>query len=134
MKKMRDLLVEDGLALLHTIGNNESVTVTEPWFDKYIFPGGMLPSIKQIGGAIEKFLVMEDWHNFGSDYNKTLMEWFDNFDEAWSGLKDKYDERFYRMWKYYLLSSAGSFRSRHIQLWQIVLSPKGVRGGYTSVR
>jgi cyclopropane-fatty-acyl-phospholipid synthase len=102
----------------------------------------MLPSIAQIGKSIEGLFVMEDWHNFGPDYDKTLMAWFENFDRAWlapngvegPGLKGRYGDRFYRMWKYYLLACAGSFRARHIQLWQIVLTKGGIPGGYTSVR
>ncbi|MBI2618217.1 cyclopropane fatty acyl phospholipid synthase [Candidatus Kaiserbacteria bacterium] len=134
MKVMRQNLKDGGLFLLHTIGSNRSVWTTDPWIEKYIFPGGMLPSVKQIGKSIEGVFVMEDWHNFGADYDKTLMAWFKNFDIAWPELKKKYGERFYRMWTYYLLASAGSFRSRKNQLWQIVLSKKGVRGGYQSVR
>jgi cyclopropane-fatty-acyl-phospholipid synthase len=90
----------------------------------------MLPSIKQLGASFEGLFIMEDWHNFGADYDKTLMAWFDNFNNNWEKIKNNYDDRFYRMWKYYLLSSAGSFRARHNQLWQIVLSKKGVSGGY----
>ncbi len=134
MQTVAKLLKDDGLTLLHTIGGNKSVRNTEAWIDKYIFPGGMLPSIAQIGKAIENIFVMEDWHNFGTDYDKTLMAWFENFDRHYPKLKDKYDYRFYRMWKYYLLSCAGSFRARKNQLWQIVLSKKGVPGGYRSVR
>ena len=137
-------LNDNGLFLLHTIGSDVSTLIGEPWSCKYIFPGGMLPSIAQIGKAIEKLFVMEDWHNFGTDYDKTLMAWFKNFDATWSAsaplqrdkptLKDTYGERFYRMWKYYLLSFAGAFRAREIQLWQIVLSKHGVPGGYQSLR
>ncbi len=134
MRKVSELLKPEGLFLLHTIGGNRSVWVSEPWFDKYIFPNGMLPSIKQIGESIERLFVMEDWHNFGADYDKTLMQWYTNFDAAWPTLKGNYGERFYRMWKYYLLSMAGAFRSRETQLWQIVLSLRGVPGGYQSVR
>ena len=94
----------------------------------------MLPSVKQLAQAFEGLFVMEDWHSFGTDYDTTLMHWFKNFDSHWDELKSNYDERFYRMWKYYLLSCAGSFRSRKNQLWQIVLSKKGVAGGYQSVR
>lgn len=128
------VLKPHGLCLLHTIGGNKSVRMTDPWIHKYIFPNGMLPSIQQIGGAIEGIFIMEDWHNFGTDYDKTLMAWFENFNKAWPILKDAYDERFYRMWKYYLLMCAGTFRARENQLWQIVLSKKGVGGGYASVR
>ena len=134
MKIAHDALKDGGLFLLHTIGSNRSVSGTDPWIAKYIFPNSMLPSIKQIGKSIEGLFVMEDWHNFGADYDKTLMAWYKNFENNWSTIKSNYDERFHRMWKYYLLSSAGSFRARKNQLWQIVLSKKGVPGGYTSVR
>lgn len=134
MQTARKLLKDDGLFLLHTIGGNKSVHAMEPWMNKYIFPNSMLPSIKQVGESMEKIFVMEDWHNFGPDYDKTLMAWFEKFDKNWYKIEDKYGDRFYRMWKYYLLSCAGVFRARQAQLWQIVLSPKGVPGGYRTVR
>jgi cyclopropane-fatty-acyl-phospholipid synthase len=128
-------LRDDGLFLLHTIGTNISEDTLDLWSEKYIFPNGVLPSVAQIGKAIEKHFVMEDWHSFGQDYDKTLMAWYQNFDKNWEKIKNQYSERFYRMWKYFLLSSAGSFRSRRRnQVWQIVLSKKGVPGGYNSVR
>lgn len=127
-------LVDGGLFLLHTIGSNQSAINTDPWIDKYIFPNGMLPSIKQIGEALEGLFVMEDWHNFGSDYDKTLLAWHQNFNAHWPELKGKYSERFFRMWNYYLLMSAASFRTRDNQLWQIVLSKNGVSDGYWTVR
>lgn len=133
MKMAYRSLKPDGLFLLHTIGSNKSYKSGDPWIDKYIFPNGMLPSIAQLGQASEDFFVMEDWHNFGTDYDKTLQAWHHNFIHHWDKLKNQYDERFYRMWSYYLLSCAGSFRSRSIQLWQIVLS-KGLPGGYVSIR
>jgi len=134
MTIVHGLLKENGLFLLHTIGSNKSVVASDPWSNKYIFPNSHVPSIKQIGGAIENLFVMEDWHSFGAYYDKTLMAWFENFDNNWEELKSDYDERFYRMWKYYLLSAAGSFRARNVQLWQVVLSKNGVPGGYQSVR
>lgn len=134
MEVVNRCLKDDGLFLLHTIGSNKSVVATEPWIEKYIFPGGMLPSIAQVGKSIEGLFVLEDLHNFGADYDTTLMHWFKNFDTHWDEIKDHYNERFYRMWKYYLLSCAGSFRSRKNQLWQMVLSKKGVEGGYQSIR
>jgi len=127
-------LKDDGLFLLHTIGKNYSSFEGDAWFDKYIFPRGVLPSVNQIGASIEKLFVMEDWHNFSADYDKTLMCWYRNFTGGWDKIKDKYDERFYRMWTYYLLVAAGMFRARRNQLWQIVLSKKGVVGGYNSIR
>lgn len=130
----RRCLKENGLFLLHTIGHARSHITSDPWIEKYIFPGGMVPSIAQIGKAVEGLFLVEDLHNFGADYDRTLMKWFENFDAAWPVLREKYGDRFYRMWKYYLLSCAGVARAREMQLWQIVLSPNGVPGGYQSVR
>ena len=125
----------DGLFLLHTIGTNTVKEVVDAWTDKYIFPGGMLPTQKRISSATEGLFVMEDWHNFGPDYDPTLIAWMDNFDAHWEELEELgYDQRFYRMWKFFLLSSAGSFRARRNQLWQIVYSKRGVEGGYQSIR
>lgn len=134
MTTVRRLLKDDGLVLLHTIGGIKSQIATDPWTHKYIFPNAMLPSIAQIGESIERLFVMEDWHSFGAYYDKTLMAWYDNFERSWDELKSDYDDRFYRMWKYYLLSCAGAFRARKNQLWQIVLSKKGVPNGYQSIR
>ena len=134
MKVVHRCLDDDGLFLLHTIGEIRSVTVTDPWTEKYIFPGSMLPSTKQLGQATENLFVMEDWHNFGADYDKTLMAWYANFERSWDSIKRNYDDRFFRMWKYFLLSTAGSFRARRNQLWQIVFSKRGLIGGYQSYR
>jgi cyclopropane-fatty-acyl-phospholipid synthase len=125
---------EEGLFLLHTIGKNESSLAVDPWIHKYIFPNGMLPSIKFLAEASEGLFVLEDFHNFGADYDKTLMAWHQNFVQNWPRLRSQYDEKFYRMWVFYLLSCAGGFRARGMQLWQMVLSPKGVLGGYESIR
>lgn len=128
-------LVDDGLFLLHTIGEVRSLKSADAWTHKYIFPNGMLPSVAQLGKAVEGLFVMEDWHNFGADYDKTLMAWYHNFEQSWNRIKNNYSDRFYRMWKYFLLSSAGAFRARNKnQLWQIILSKNGVLGGYSSVR
>jgi cyclopropane-fatty-acyl-phospholipid synthase len=127
-------LKDGGLFLMHTIGSNYSVTSTDAWIDKYIFPNGMLPSVKQLGAAYEGLFVMEDWHNFGPDYDKTLMAWDENFRKAWPKLKGTYDERFYRMWRYYLMCSAGGFRARTLQLWQIVFSKGRRPQRYDAVR
>ncbi len=134
MQVVRKHLKDDGLFLLHTIGQDYSTTSGDPWIEKYIFPNSMLPSVNQIAENIEGSFVLEDWHNFGADYDKTLMSWFDNFNTHWNKLKNAYDDRFYRMWKYFLLVSAGTFRSRRQSLWQIVLSKEGVPGGYVSIR
>ena len=134
MEVVHRCLEDQGLFLLHTIGSNTSETHGNPWVMKYIFPNSMLPSIKQIATAFEGLFVMEDWHNFGPYYAKTTMAWFLNFDAKWEVLKADYDERFYRMWKYYLLSFIGPFEARALQLWQVVLSKEGLPGGYVAVR
>jgi cyclopropane-fatty-acyl-phospholipid synthase len=125
MKKTRELLKPDGIAFVHTIGSNTSNRISNPWTTKYIFPNSMLPSIAQLGQAMEGIFIMEDWQNFGEDYDKTLMAWYENFRQAWPDLRDRYGERFFRMWEFYLLSSAGGFRSRSMQLWQIIMTPPG---------
>lgn len=134
MRTMRKLLEDDGLFLLHTIGSDYTVRTTDAWIEKHIFPNSMLPSAAQITPACNKLFLIEDWQNFGAYYDKTLMAWFENFNAHWPELKKDYDERFYRMWKYYLLMCAGVFRARSNQLWQIVLSPHGVDGCYQSPR
>jgi len=133
METVDRVLIDGGLLLLHSIADNASARKGDPWLEKYIFPNSMLPSISQIGRATEGRLVMEDWHNFGPFYDQTTMAWLANFKAAWPELKDHYDERFYRMWTYYLASCAGAFRARGIQLWQIVFS-KGRITRYESVR
>ncbi len=132
--KVHDLLPDDGLFLLHTIGGSLTRRAGEPWLEKYIFPNGMLPSPKQVTNSVEGKLIMEDWHNFGADYDPTLMAWFDRFEAVWPEFKDKYGERFYRMWRYYLMSCAAIFRARWVHLWQIVYSKDGYPGGYRSIR
>ena len=134
MEVVHKCLNEHGMVMLHTIGGNTSTLTGDAWIDKYIFRGGQLPSVAQIGKSIEGLFVMEDWHNFSTDYDKTLMGWFQNFDKNWDKLKNNYPSHFYRMWKYYLLSCAGTFRARHVQLWQVVLSKGGVLNGYETVR
>ncbi|MBI5447260.1 MAG: cyclopropane fatty acyl phospholipid synthase [Gammaproteobacteria bacterium] len=134
METVHRCLVDEGLFLLHTIGDNVVEASTNEWIDKYIFPNGVLPYITHIGRATEKLFVMEDWHNFGADYDKTLMAWHDNFNSNWKKLEKTGGDRFFRMWNYYLLSSAGAFRARYMQLWQIVFSKKGRVGGYVCQR
>lgn len=125
---------KDGIFLLHTIGGNYATHRADEWISKYIFPNGVLPSIQQIAKPIERKFIMEDWHNFGFDYYRTLKAWHANFIQSYPEIKANYNERFYRMWTYYLLSCAGDFYARDIQLWQIVLSKGGVEGGYVCPR
>jgi cyclopropane-fatty-acyl-phospholipid synthase len=123
-----------GLFLLHCIGSNVSLRHTDPWIERYIFPNSMLPSAAQIAACSEGRFVIEDWHNFGTDYDLTLQAWRANIEAAWERLPPRYDERFRRMWRYYLAASMAAFRARRIQLWQLVLSPHGIPGGYVAPR
>lgn len=134
LRRVRACLAPEGLFLLHTIGGNRSVHSIDPWIGKYIFPNSMLPSARQITSAAEGLLVIEDWHSFGPDYDQTLMAWYQNVIKHWDHLKSRYDNRFFRMWTYYLLCCAGTFRARRNQLWQIVFSRDGLRETYRSIR
>jgi cyclopropane-fatty-acyl-phospholipid synthase len=128
------VMTDDGLFLLHTIGLHATRPTTDDWIEKYIFPNSKLPSPVQLSTGFEPYFILEDWHNFGQDYDRTLMAWWDNFQAAWPHLENTYGERFYRMWKYYLLCCAGFFRSRQGQLWQLVLSKRSRRKVYRSIR
>ena len=119
-------LKDNGVFLLHTIGTNTSGRGGgDPWLEKYIFPNSMLPSMTQIAAAAESLFVIEDVHNLGLHYDRTLLAWIANFRRSWPELKGKYNERFKRMWEYYLLCCAGVFRSRTAQLWQVVMTRDG---------
>jgi cyclopropane-fatty-acyl-phospholipid synthase len=126
-------LKSDGLFLLHTIGSKKTDLSVDPWIDRYIFPNGCLPSVRQIASASESHFVMEDWHNFGADYDKTLMAWYERFLSSWPEIADNYSERFKRMFSYYLNACAGAFRARDIQLWQVVFS-RGIEHGLRVAR
>jgi len=121
-KTVRHLMPADGLFLLHTIGSNRSKITADPWINRYIFPNGVLPSAMDITRTSEDHLLMEDWQNFGPDYDRTLMAWLENFDARWHEVAHHYNERTRRMFRYYLAVCAGAFRARHLQLWQVVFS------------
>src|SRR5262249_50872117 len=122
----------EGMFLLQTVGRCRPNGATDGWINKYIFPNSMLPSAAEIAQAAEGLLVIQDWHSFGADYDRTLMAWYANF-ETWADREVGLPKDFRRMWTYYLLSCAGSFRARRgPQLWQIVLS--NADNGYVSVR
>ena len=126
-------LKPNGRFLLHTIGSKVTDHNVDPWINKYIFPNGCLPSVRQIADASEKHFVMEDWHNFGTDYDTTLMAWYERFLASWPEIADNYSERFKRMFSYYLNACAGAFRARDIQLWQVVFS-RGIEHGLRVAR
>lgn len=132
METVRSLLDPEGLFLLHTIASNTRVVRTDPWIARYIFPNSMAPYPGNIGRAAAGRFVLEDWQNIGPHYDPTLRAWHRNVSavrEAW--LADaRLDERFFRMWRYYLLCCAAIFRVRRNQVWQVVMSPGGWPGGY----
>jgi len=118
-------LAPDGVAFVHTIASSRSRGETDPWFHKHVFPNAAFPSLAQLGRAMEEILVPEDVHNIGPHYDPTLMAWWANFDAAWPRLRPRYGDELYRMWKYYLLVSAATFRSRSLQLYQVVMTRQG---------
>lgn len=132
--KVAQLLDPQGLFLLHTIGRDLPTRNTDAWIERYVFPGGHLPCASMLSASAQRRFVLEDWHNFGADYDRTLMAWHANFDAAWPALRSNYGERFGRLWRYYLLSCAGFFRARQGQLWQLVLSPPQRQEVYRSIR
>ncbi len=134
MEIVKKNMKDDGICLLHFIGGNESKYSTDPWINKYIFPEGLIPSITQIGKALEDKLILQDWHNFGPYYDKTLMAWYQNFQDSWPKLKHEYGNIFFKMWEFYLCSSAAAFRSKRLNLWQLVLTKKESPKMYHSVR
>jgi cyclopropane-fatty-acyl-phospholipid synthase len=131
--KLRGWLTPDGLALLHCIGGDRSRLHIDAWMNTYVFPGAVLPSAAQVTAASEGLFLIEDWHNFGADYDRTLCAWHENLARAFRDQLVHEPERIRRTWRYYLLTGAGVFRARAAQLWQIVLSPHGVPGGYRRV-
>ncbi|MBI2802339.1 MAG: cyclopropane fatty acyl phospholipid synthase [Gammaproteobacteria bacterium] len=120
----------DGLFLLHTIGRNDQGLGVDPWVTRYIFPNSEIPSLARVVQGFDRRFVLEDLHNFGADYARTLCAWHTNFTHAWPTFATPLPAQFQRLWKYYLMLFAGVFRARNLQTWQLVLSPSGVRGGY----
>lgn len=128
------LLKPNGINLIHSIGSNETNISTDPWIDKYIFSKSLIPSMAQLSAAMEPYFVLEDLHNFGLHYDRTLMEWLNNFKASWPEIQNNYDEQFYRMWVYYLSSCSASFRVRKNNLWQLVMVKKEFPEEYLAVR
>ncbi len=133
-KTVSSLLDKHGLFLLQTSGVYKTAYASDPWITKYIFPNGKLSSAADIARTADGIMLIEDWHNSGLDYDRTLMAWAEQFERIKSQLPLRYDERFCRMWKYYLLVFAGFFRTRQGQSWQIVFSKRARRKGYRSIR
>lgn len=127
---MERCLAQDGLFLCHTITTNSTSHTPDRWIAKYIFPNSVLPSAAQVLRAAEGLFVLEDAENLGPNYDRTLLAWEKNFRQAWPRFRNKFGERFYRMWRFYLLGCAGAFRARAMQVQQFLFSPRGVPGGW----
>jgi cyclopropane-fatty-acyl-phospholipid synthase len=123
MDTLRRCLGRDGRFLLHTIGANRPSRTNDPWIEKYIFPNGKLPTREQINAALEGLFKVVNWQSIGTHYVRTLHEWRSNFETHWPRLKTTRDERFYRMWHFYLSASAASFRAGKNDVWQVLLEP-----------
>jgi cyclopropane-fatty-acyl-phospholipid synthase len=133
------MLKPDGLFLLHTIGNCEKTTVADPWIEKYIFRNSMIPAMSQLSNAAEGRFVIEDWENYGHYYVPTLQAWYDRFNANWDRIralptKRPFDERFRRLWNYYLMSCKAAFDAERLHLWQLVMTRSNSgRGVYRRV-
>ncbi len=126
-EKAHELLRPGGHFFLQAIGSEDAVPKADRWMDKYIFRNGILPSLPQIERASRGLFNFEYLDNIGPDYDPTLMAWWERFDAAYPTLKANnpvYDERFYRMWKFYLQSCAGLFRAKVTHDWHILFSKR----------
>jgi cyclopropane-fatty-acyl-phospholipid synthase len=115
-------LGEAGLFLCQGICGNFSRFHTDPWIKQSIFPNSMLPSVAQLTRAAEGVFIVEDVKNIGPNYDPTLLAWEENFRRAWPRFADRFGERFRRMWRFYLLSCAGAFRARSLQVFSVLFS------------
>ena len=139
MDVVHQMMKPDGLFLLHTIGNCEKTTVVDPWIEKYIFMNSMVPAMSQLADAAEGKFVVEDWENYGHHYSTTLQAWHDRFNANWDRIRSlktarPFDERFRRMWNYYLMSCKAAFDVELLHLWQLVMTRRDSgRGVYRRV-
>ncbi len=132
MKVVRRAIRPDGLFLLQTIGCRVPGESGDLWINRHVFDG-MLPTPQHLATAFEGLFVLENWQNLGTNYDRTLMAWHANFQSGWEHIAATYGPRFRRFWSCYLLTCAGAFRARTTQIWQLVLSPNGVSGGWPVV-
>jgi len=125
MRIVQDHLAVDGLFVMQTVGLNKESSGMDPWVLHHIFPNSEVPTVARLAEAFVGRLRLDDWHNLGPDYERTLLAWHRNFLEAWPRLKTGFDSKFCRMWNYYLLMFAGAFRARDLDVWQLVLAKPG---------
>jgi cyclopropane-fatty-acyl-phospholipid synthase len=123
--KVRDLLKDDGVALIHTIGRSDGPGVTNPWISKYIFPGGYTPALSEMLPAIERAgLMVTDVEVLRMHYADTLKEWRHRFKAHWREAAELYDERFCRMWEFYLAGAEMAFRHEGLVVFQVQLAKR----------
>ncbi|QFS81311.1 Cyclopropane-fatty-acyl-phospholipid synthase [Roseivivax sp. THAF40] len=121
--KVAELLQPGGIALVHTIGLSRRPTPTSPWIDKYIFPGGYVPTMSDLAPEIERAnLWMADIEVLRGHYARTLHHWRDRFEAALDQVREMYDERFVRMWRFYLVACETAFEEQHQGVFQFQLS------------
>ena len=124
-RKIRDLLTEDGVAVVHSIGRSDRPTATNRFIEKYIFPGGYIPSLSEVLPAIEKSgLLVTDVEILRLHYAETLREWRHRFLSNWQTASERMGEQFCRMWEFYLAGSEASFRHQNMMVFQIQLTRK----------
>jgi cyclopropane-fatty-acyl-phospholipid synthase len=124
-RKVRDLLTDDGVALIHTIGRADGPGATSPWIRKYIFPGGYCPALSEVLPVVERCgLFVTDVEVLRLHYAETLRAWRNRFRENWEKVKALYDERFCRMWEFYLAGSEMAFRHQAMVVFQIQIAKR----------
>ncbi|HEX7881259.1 MAG TPA: cyclopropane-fatty-acyl-phospholipid synthase family protein, partial [Afipia sp.] len=124
-KRCAELLADDGVMMLHAIGRSEGPGITNPWIAKYIFPGGYIPALSEVLPAIERAgLLVDDIEVLRLHYAETLKAWRERFLARREEAAKLYDERFVRMWEFYLASSEMSFRKQNVMVFQIQLSKR----------
>jgi cyclopropane-fatty-acyl-phospholipid synthase len=122
-------LGDDGLFLCQGIAANLSSVELDPWIRRYIFPNSVLPSFSRLARAAEGLFFIEGMENYGPHYDRTLLAWEENLRRDWPRFAERFDERFRRMWCFYLLSCAGAFRARSLQVFQILFAKeKAIEG------
>lgn len=124
-RKIAELLTEDGIALIHTIGRSTPPGATNPFIAKYIFPGGYIPALSEMTAAVEKEgLIITDVEVLRLHYAETLKAWRERFLARRAEVVDMYDERFARMWEFYLASSEASFRHDDLVVFQLQIAKR----------
>ncbi len=122
-KKINELMTDDGLSLIHTIGSTQPKGPPQPWISRYIFPGGLVPSASDLIDAVEKTdLILTDMESLIRHYDKTLKAWLVRFLENRDRAKKMYDERFCKMWEFYLASCSAAFKYRDLLVYQLQIA------------